>query len=247
MRQFAMGVIYAIPSGATPTGIPIAAVRDASQEDSSDKSPFWGEKKYAIDVGEGKAECSLKIKSADFHDDMIGLVISGSTSAAGSVLPAVSEPATIPASPFQVTVAQSATFVEDAIVYNFNLGKRLTRVASAPTTGQYSVAAGVYTFAAADTTHKVEITYSYSSASVGKTRTMNNAAMGPSTGFKVRLYNLFRLPTGTVVPKGREFPNVHFKKLSVSYKGMEWSEQDLEGFAIQDLGSPLVWKDYLGE
>lgn len=72
------------------------------------------------------------------------------------------EPYTIPSStPYQITVAQAASF-------QFNLavaaswaanGAALQCVAASPKTGQYSYAAGIYTFAAADAGKKVTIRY----------------------------------------------------------------------------------------
>ena len=77
------------------------------------------------------------------------------------------EAAVVPATPYQVTVAQPlGNWTQDAGVTYAN-GTPLVEVASAPTVGQYSVAAGgVYTFAAADITSAVLISYSYVPASV---------------------------------------------------------------------------------
>lgn len=68
---------------------------------------------------------------------------------------------TIPGTPYQVSVvnANSAIFSDLGVVYAG--GAALTKVGSAPAAGQYSVAAGVYTFAAADSGKAVSITYGY--------------------------------------------------------------------------------------
>jgi hypothetical protein len=55
----------------------------------------------------------------------------------------------VPAAPYKVTVAQSAAFSCDQSVI-YPSGTKLTRVSGSPTVGQYSVAAGIYMFAAAD-------------------------------------------------------------------------------------------------
>src|SRR5581483_11374955 len=70
--------------------------------------------------------------------------------------------AAIPATPYQITptVPSSGTWLADLGVVDIN-GNPYTRVASAPATGQYSVAAGVYTFAAADTGKTVYINFRY--------------------------------------------------------------------------------------
>jgi len=71
----------------------------------------------------------------------------------------VTETQTIPAStPWRVTVSKSTMFSCDQQV-SFAGGAALTRVTGAPTAGQYSVAAGVYTFAAADAGKAVTIGY----------------------------------------------------------------------------------------
>jgi len=56
-------------------------------------------------------------------------------------------------------------------------GNPMTRVASSPTTGQYSVSAGVYTFAAADTALLVFIDYRYTVAT-GKSIAVVNQLLG---------------------------------------------------------------------
>jgi hypothetical protein len=70
----------------------------------------------------------------------------------------------IPATPFQVVVTGAATFLRDRGVTD--AGVPLTRVASSPATGEYSVDSltGTYTFAAADTGDTVLISYSTAAA-----------------------------------------------------------------------------------
>lgn len=245
MRHFAMGAIYGIPAGANPTPIPIAILKDATVSDKVTKKYLRGQFKYPVDAGEGPVETSLKIKGADFRAATLAMVLAGTTTATGSVMPVTGEGAVIPATPFQVTVVNSANFVEDGGVLDLTAGKWLTRVAAAPTTGQYSVAAGLYTFAAADTAHNVSIVYSFTSTG-GTTVTYANQVMGPSTGFKVRVYNQF--PMGGVLrPIGRDYFNVHFESHQIGYKAEDWAELDLEGKVVQDTASTSVWKAYFGE
>ncbi len=245
MRHFAMGAIYAIPAGANPTTIPIAILKDATVADKVTKKYLRGQFKYAVDAGEGPVETSIKIKGADFRASTLAMVLAGTTSASGSIMPVTGEAAVIPSSPFQVTVANSANFVEDGGVLDLTTGKWLTRVASAPATGQFSVAAGVYTFAAADVGHNLSIVYSFTSVG-GTTLSYANQVMGPSTGFKVRVYNQY--PMGGVLrPIGRDYFNVHFESHQIAYKAEDWAELDLEGKVVQDTASTKVWSAYFGE
>jgi hypothetical protein len=70
------------------------------------------------------------------------------------------ETVTIPTTPYQITALQAnGTWGQDDGLTI--AGVAGVPVASAPTTGQYSVSAGVYTFAAADTGKAVVLNYSY--------------------------------------------------------------------------------------
>lgn len=68
---------------------------------------------------------------------------------------------TIPATPFQITTSQPyGAWMADSGVTYAN-GTPLTAVSGTPGTGQYSVAAGVYTFSAGDAGAPVLISYGY--------------------------------------------------------------------------------------
>lgn len=85
----------------------------------------------------------------------------------------VAENDNIPGSgPYTITVTHSAAFVEDLGVTKG--GTPMVKVASAPAAGQYSVAAGVYTFNAADHGAAVVISYRYLIDPADYTVTMPN-------------------------------------------------------------------------
>jgi hypothetical protein len=77
--------------------------------------------------------------------------------------------------------------VSDLGVWDVTLGKPMSRVASSPASGQYSVAAGVYTFASADAGKSVLIYYDYTVAASGNTITINNQLLGVQPFFKIVL------------------------------------------------------------
>src|SRR6185437_14518894 len=79
----------------------------------------------------------------------------------GGGYPVVNEADSIPVTPgpYTITVAGSANWLSDLGVVYTATGQPLQQVASGPTQGQYSVAAGVYTFAAADQGLAVLISY----------------------------------------------------------------------------------------
>jgi len=96
----------------------------------------------------------------------------------------VSSGATITFGP-SILVANSATFATDGGVSNAATGQPLTKVASAPTIGQYSVSAtGTYTFAAADAANAVVFSYTYTATTGGVVTTITNKDMGAAPLFK---------------------------------------------------------------
>lgn len=91
---------------------------------------------------------------------------------------------TIPAvGPYTITVTHAAAFYKDVGVTKGGVG--MTKVTGAPAPGEYAIAAGVYTFNAADFGDAVVITYAYTVAPAAYTVTMPNLlvfGVAPSTG-----------------------------------------------------------------
>lgn len=94
------------------------------------------------------------------------------TANAISVFSTVAQSAVVPGTPYQVTVTNAATFIEDLGVTLS--GTALTKVASAPATGQYSVAAGIYTFNSAQNGQTVIINYRWTVNPAAYTVTLPN-------------------------------------------------------------------------
>ena len=73
-----------------------------------------------------------------------------------------SEVQTVPASPYELTAAAPfGPWSSDLGVTYAASGAALTKVAAAPTAGQYTVSGGVYAFAAADASQGVALSYGY--------------------------------------------------------------------------------------
>ena len=95
---------------------------------------------------------------------------------------------TIPATPFQVTANNGATFEFDMGVIDAVSGLPYIKVASAPTVGQYSVSAlGVYTFAAANTGASILLNYT-NTVTTGQTLNITNTLLGTSPTFRLDYY-----------------------------------------------------------
>ena len=243
--NFGVGQLALIPSGSNPTPVPFAVLTDISVDISYDLKELRGSYQFPIDVAKGNGKLTGKAKNAGILGSLLGAVIASPSTATGQVLAVAGEAATIPATPYQVTVTNSATFATDLGVANLTSGHIMTRVASSPATGQYSVASGVYTFAAADTTNNLAISYSYTSAT-GKTTTVNNALMGTSTPFVMHCYNVYS-NNGTSKGFGLKLYAVHVPKIGFGLKAESYTEQDLDFHAVQDSTSLKVADFYTWE
>jgi hypothetical protein len=185
MHQFGSGSMY----GSTLQGgvlVPrkFGALQDIAIDISYAKKKLFGQQQFAIVMARGQGAITGKAKFANINAAMFNDLFFGQSTATGQQIPIFSELGTIPTTPFQVTVANSATWLSDGGAIDTTTGLSMTRVASAPTTGQYSVAAGVYTFAAADVAHGVAIDYVYTVAGSGVTTTLINQQAGTTPNFK---------------------------------------------------------------
>jgi len=173
-----------------PTPVRIAGLQEMSLDFSGELKEFYGQNRYALATAMGKVKTSGKMKGALINGFALNNLFFGGTMSTGSMkaLYADTTGQAIPASPFQITVTppSSGSFVDDLGVIDGN-GLTLIKVASAPTTGQYSVSnAGVYTFASVDATTTVYISYSYTyTLTTGKQIVLNNAAMGQAPAIKL--------------------------------------------------------------
>ena len=176
---------------AVPTPVKFGVLQECSLDVSFDTKMLYGNQQFPIAVGRGKGKVSGKAKAAQVNGALINSIVFGQTLAtpAQNLIVTDEGPSAIPTTPFQVTVVNSATFTNDLGVTNSATGVPLTRVASGPTSGQYSVTAGVYTFASADNVSgvSVKINYGYTSATVGKRSTVGNLLMGYAPTFRVDL------------------------------------------------------------
>ena len=202
MINFGAGKLIAVPTNladgtaiANPTPVILGTMQDISLDLSVELKTLYGSKRYPIAVGQGKGKIEVKAKYAEIDGGVLGSLFFGKAASTGIKAAVFDSASTIPGTPFQVTVAppNSGTFVADMGVVFSSTGVQLTRVASAPATGQYSVntATGVYTFASADTAKGVLISYEYTASSGGQVWTMTNDTMGYTPSFTLLLQNSY--------------------------------------------------------
>lgn len=164
-------------------------LQDVSVDFDFTTKQLYGEYQFPAVIARGQAKVTGKARFARIFGALYADLMFGETVATGGIMAIENEAGTIPGvSTYTVTVANSATWSDDLGVYYAATGLRLKQVASGPTTGQYSVASGVYTFAAADANLGVLISYLYAPVT-GTKFTINNHFMGITPTFKCTLFN----------------------------------------------------------
>jgi len=234
--NFGVGNLTLIPpSTATdPTPLLIGVLQDVQIDYSSAKKMLYGAKQFAVAAADAEAKLTGKAKFAQIKGGLLLAAFAGATSVAGETTEVTDASTAIPTTPFQITVSGSATYVEDLGVVNAATNAPLTQVPSAPTAGQYSHAAGVYTFASADNVSgiSVKISYTKTVSAVGKTISLGNPLMGISTTYVLDLFN----DTGanSAKPYGVRLSAVVIPKLALAFKNADFTMHDIDFEALDD-------------
>lgn len=182
---FGAGAMWGVLAGATPTPKRFGVLQDVNLDFNAATKSLIGQNNLPFAVARGVITTKGKANFGQFNGGVINDLFFGQTATTGQIAAVDNETGAVPGSvSYTVTVANSATWQTDLGVIYGATGLPLTRVASAPTVGQYSVAAGVYTFAAADANASVYISYTYTISGSGQKFTIAQQAMGTTPTFK---------------------------------------------------------------
>ncbi len=197
MSQYAFGAgsFWGIQTGnANPTPNRFGALQSCDVSFDATVKELFGSYQLPLAIGRGTMKVTGKASAGQFQGRVLSDLFFGISKSVGQTLISDNEAGTVPAAtPFTVTVANSTGWQTDLGVKYSATGLPLTRVAATPATGQYSVAAGVYTFASADTGLGVAISYTYNPTSntVGESVTMTNQLLGTAPSFKSVVSQVF--------------------------------------------------------
>ena len=226
---FGSGSVWGINTVANSTPARFGVTQDMSLDFTASTKSIFGQNNLPVSVAKAALTTKGKISFGQLNGRVINELFFGATSATGQTLVIDSESATIPSTPYQTTVANGATFSVDLGVVGVVTGTPLTRVVSGPATGQYSVntTTGIYTFAAADTTLVMKISYSYTTTG-GNTFTISQAAMGVATTFKTVMNLPYNSQKATIT-----LNSCVSSKLSIATKLEDFTKPtfDFEAFA----------------
>ena len=230
--SFGAGFAYGIRTDvANSTPVPLGIMQDIGLNFSGDLKPLYGSQQFAVAFARGKIKIEGKAKLARLNGRLFNDMFFGQTMATGQILTALGETASVPASTaYTITAANAATFGTDLGVIYASTGLPFTKVASAPTLGQYSVSnAGVYTFAAADASAAVALAYTYT-ATTGQTITLTQQSMGVVPLFKGVFTTLFQGKTMALT-----LNSCAASKLSFATKQDDWTIPELDFEAGADV------------
>lgn len=245
MILFGAGKLIAVPTNdatgaaiANPTPVPLGVLQDVSLDLSVDIKTLHGAGKYPVAIGQGKGKTDIKAKYANINGGVLGSLFMGRSPTAGIKAPVFDFAAAVPGTgPYTIVVAppSSGTFVADLGVIDLTTGNPMTRVASAPAAGQYSVSAGTYTFASADSGKAVALNYEYSATSTtGQVFNLTSDLMGYTPSFTVLLSQQYDGKT-LVVKLNRAVSG----KLNLPLKNDDFAMFDFEATAFTDAANSL--------
>lgn len=240
---FGVGQIWATPTyDATgtaitnPTPIQFGTVQDVSLSLSWELKKLYGSLDFPVAIGRGQGSVTGSLSAAKINFAALNFVMSGT--AATGIVDTYDHAAAIPTTPFTITptIPGGGTFDADLGVLNVTTGRQMTRVASAPATGQYSLAAGVYTFAAADTTQSVVISVRYTATTANTQKTTVSARMmgtAPTFGVDWNMQYMDRVVH-------YRLHNVTFPKFDFSAKSNDFTIPKLDFEAAADASGQVL-------
>ena len=176
---------------------------------------------------------------AEVSSLVIASLFFGVTPSSGSELTQFLEPGTIPSSTaYTVTLTNSATFVQELEVIYALTDTPFTKVASGPTQGQYSISAGVLTFAAADAGKAILTSYKYTSTG-GYKLSLVNTLQGDVPIFGVSLYN-----TKSGLPVTRFLPFCVANKAGFGSKENDWTNPEIDIMIGANAAGQILFEHY---
>ena len=194
MYSFGSGVLIGTRTdivNATPVNFGL--VQEVTIEEAASVKELYGQFQHPIAIARGTIKTTGKANVARISGLAFASLFYGVTPVVGQVATAFAEAAIVPAvAPYTVTPANSATFGDDAGLLYAATGLPLTKVATAPTAGQYALAAGIYTLSAGDAGKALLVNYTYAITAGGQKFTVTNQLTGATPTFAAQFYTTFQ-------------------------------------------------------
>jgi hypothetical protein len=237
MYSFGSGVLLGTRTDiANATPVNFGLVQDVTIEETVTIKELTGQFQRPVAIARGTIKTTGKARVARISGMGFANLLYGVTPAAGQLATSFAETGTITSSS-TYTVLNAATFVSDDGVLYATSGLPLTKVSSAPGAGQYSVAAGVYTFNSADSGKNVLISYTYTVSGTGQTFTVANQLLGTTPTFQALFYTTFQSQAITL-----KLNNCTSSKLSFLAKLDDFTMPEFDFSCFADsAGNVMTW------
>ena len=251
MFVFGSGVLIATPQGPTPYAAPfgsaanlytspinVGLVNEVSLDIKAPTKKLYGQNSFPVAIGIGTRSLSGKAKLARISGKALGTCFFGYTPATGETLTQFGENVSAITS-HAYTTTNSAHWVVDQGITYASTGLPMTQLPSSTsqaslTAGQYTCAAGVYTFSTADSTTYASggllVSYTYTASATGTGFTVTNPVLGPAIPLSM---NLFAADPTTGAQFSMYLYNVLFASLNLQFKLEDFlmPEIDFEAYA----------------
>jgi hypothetical protein len=237
MYSFGSGVLIGTRSDiANATPLNFGLVQEVTIDQTATIKEINGQFQYALAAARGTIKTTGKAKVARISGLAFANLYYGVTPVAGQNATSFAETAVVPsASPYNISVVNAANFIADAGVLYAASGLPLTKVDTSPAAGQYSVAAGVYTFAAADEGKAILVTYTYTIAATGQKFTVSNQLVGTTPTFQALFYTTFQGQAVTL-----QLNNCTSSKLSFGTKLEDFVIPEFDFSCFADAGGNVM-------
>jgi len=243
-RHFGSGVLWATPtqdangnSPISPTPFQFGILQDIGIDASFEEKLLYGANSFAVDAARGKGKIGIKAKFANINILPFTAAFFGQSAVTGLITSVNDQVGQAAAASVTVTPPTGNTFFANLGVRSDANGAPMIRVASAPTSGQYTTDGnGQYVFAAADVGKLVFIDYQYMTSTAGQLLTITNMPMGLTPTIKL---DMSMRRAGKVLTLS--WPRVSSSKLSMSTKQEDYMIPELDMSALAD-DAGNVWK-----
>jgi len=215
-----------------PTPSFLGILQDIELDFDQSLKELIGQQKVAVDVAMAQLKITGKAKFARISSSTLRDLLFGAaatvTSASGLAFVTGEAQTTATTT---LTVTNAATFKEDYGVFYSATGKQFTRVASAPTVGQYSVneTTGVYTINASDENTALLVYYSYGVTTLVQS-VIANTNMGTGPAFEIFISETYTNNAGVLNTFNIKLNACRSSKLALPFKNTDYT---IEGFDFQ--------------
>lgn len=237
MAQYGFGVgilSFKPPATATDqTPMICGVLQDVSLDISMTTKELRGSMQFPVDATRSAGSISGKAKFAQISAATIGAIMNSepSTGMVGSVINKTYTP--VAGAITLGTIPDSGTFL-DHISMVSKAGVLMKKVAATPVKGEsFTLTAGTYAVASGE--DDVQLTYTYTTTTVGKTVSYSNQLMGAVTTYQLDLHNNFKTRN-----YGFTLPAVIIPKLAFAPKQDDYLTMDIDFQAMADADNKVI-------